>query len=168
MSLSESFEALLAQSNILILCLWVTGFVLFAIEFFQPMRGVAYVLGVILIAAAFVLRMLYGSAGEAFVFVFVTTVLMFGVHVVSLAVQKRDWLRVSRMERSSTRKYGTLVGSIGTANTPIDKTGNVTIGDLNLMVYSDSLIERGARVRVTSVTKDRITVESVKDGRDEQ
>lgn len=162
MSLSESFNALFAQSNILVLCLWITGFVLFSVEFFQPMRGAAYVLGVILIAAAFIVRMLYGSAGEAFVFVFVTTVLMFGVHVVALGTQKRDWLRVSRFERANaTRKYGSLVGSIGIANTSIDRIGNVTIGDLNLMVYSDDPIERGQKVKVTGVTRDKITVQKV-------
>lgn len=164
MSFAQSFVALFSRSDILVICLWVTGFVLFAVEYFQPMRGLAYALGVILLAAAFTIRMLYGSPGEAFVFVFLTTVLMFCVHIVALGTQKRDWLRVSRMERArGARKYGSLVGSIGTANTAIDTVGNVTIGDLNLMVYSDRAIARGEKVRVTSVTKDKIIVESVND-----
>lgn len=161
MKLGASIAALFGDVNILVVCLWITGLILFAAEFFQPMRGIAYVLGSALIVAAFVSRMVYGSAGEAFAFVLVTSVVIFAVHIVSLATQHRDWLNVSRIEKAGerSRRYGTLIGSIGTANTPIDHTGNVTVGDINLVVYSEKAIEKGCRVRIVRVTPDRIVVE---------
>lgn len=161
MSPAESFVAFFSSTSVLTVCLWVTGFTLFAIEFFQPLHGAAYVSGISLMFAAFVTRMLYGSAGEAFMFVFLTALLIFVVHIVSLITQKRDWLKVSRLEKAGARrrKYGTLIDSIGVANTPIDLTGNVTINDVNLVVYSESPIAVGQKVRITKVTSDKIIVE---------
>lgn len=165
MSIAESFIALLQSSTMLCVCLWITGFILICIEFFQPMRGVAYALGAGLLVAAFVTRMLYGSAGEAFFFVFLTSVLLFGVHILALATQKREWLRVARLEKAGERrrKYGKLIDSVGVANTPIDLTGNVTINDINLVVYSETPIMQGERVRITKITSDKIIVEKVSD-----
>lgn len=161
--MGESFAALFDSANILVVCLWTTGFILFSIEFFQPMHGVAYALGVSVLGAAFITRMLYGSAGEAFVFVLITAVLMLAVHMVSLATQKRDWLRVARIERAGERskRYGSLINSIGVANTPIDLTGNVSVNDVNLVVYSEKPIASGERVRIVRVTPDKIIVEKV-------
>lgn len=161
MKLGASIAALFGDVNILVVCLWITGMILFVAEFFQPMRGIAYVLGAVLTVSAFIARMTYGSAGEAFAFVLVTAAVIFAVHVVSLATQHRDWLRVSRIEKAGerSRRYGTLIGSIGTANTPIDHTGNVTVGDTNLVVYSEKAIDKGERVRIIRVTPDRIVVE---------
>lgn len=163
--MTQSFIALFESSTMLCVCLWITGFILFCIEFFQPMRGVAYVLGSALILCSFVTRMLYGSAGEAFFFVFLTSVLLFVVHISALATQKRDWLRVARMEKAGERrrKYGKLIDSVGVANTPIDLTGNVTINDVNLVVYSETPIMRGERVRITKITSDKIIVEKADD-----
>lgn len=161
MSPARCFVELFAQMNMLTVCLWITGLILFCVEFFQPMHGVAYGLGMGLIAAAFVTRMIYGSAGEAFMFVLVTAVLLFAVHVASLFMQKRDWLRAARIQRAGerSRRFGSLIDSIGVANTPIDHTGTVTINDVNLVVHSDRPIARGERVRITKITADRITVE---------
>lgn len=163
MSLAQSFVQLFATIDMVSVCLWITGFILFCIEFFQPMHGVAYALGVGLIGAAFCVRMVYGSAGEAFVFVLLTSVLFFAVHCVSLATQKRDWLKVARMEKAGerSRKYGTLIESIGVANTPIDLTGSVTINDVNLVVYSFTPIAQGEKVKITKITQDKIIVERV-------
>lgn len=160
MSLGRSFAAIFNSSDILTTCLWVTGFILFCIEFFQPMHGVAYMMGGGLLGASFVVRMLHGSAGEAFVFVFMTSVLLFGVHIIALS-QKRDWLRVARFERAGARRkrYSSYIGSIGIANTPIDLTGNVTINDVTLVVYSKNPIAQGERVIVVQVTSDKIVVE---------
>lgn len=161
MSPVESFVALFSSIGILPACLWVVGVILFSIEFFQPMRGISYMLGVVLLGAAFATRMLYGSAGEAFMFVLFTAVLLFAVHVVALATQKRDWLRVARMEKAGarSRKYDTLIDSIGVANTPIDLTGSVTVNDVNLVVFSDTPIGAGERVRIIGVTPEKIIVE---------
>lgn len=160
MSLLQSFIALFESLNMLVTCLWITGLVLFCIEFFQPMHGVAYALGLALMGAAFTVHMLHGSAGEAFMFIFLTSVFLFLVHVVSLFTQKRDWLRVARIERAGERrrKYDSLIGSIGVANTPVDLMGNATINNINLVVYSDTPIPKGERVRITGITHDRITV----------
>lgn len=157
----ESIAALFQSTNILTVCLWTIGFVLFAVEYFQPMRGIAYFVGVLLMGAAFVTRMIYGSPGEAFVYVFFTSLLLFLVHIVALGTQKRDWLRVARLEKAGERRrrYGSLINSIGVANTPIDHTGNVTINDVNLVVYSEIPIPQGKKVRITKVTPDRIMVE---------
>ncbi len=146
-------------------CLWITGLILFCIEFFQPMHGVAYGLGLGLIGGAFVTRMIYGSAGEAFIFVLFTSILLFAVHIVALATQKRDWLRVARMEKAGERRrrYGKLIDSIGVANTPIDLTGNVTINDINLVVYSERPIMQGERVRITKIAFDKIIVEKAEE-----
>lgn len=165
MTPAQSFVELFASIDMVSLCLWITGFILFCIEFFQPMHGVAYALGVGLIGAAFGVRMVNGSAGEAFVFVLLTSVLLFGVHCVSLFTQKRDWLRVARMEKAGerSRKYGSLIDSIGIANTPIDLTGNATINDVNLVVYSFTPIMQGEKVKITKITQDRIVVERVDD-----
>ena len=62
MSPTESFKELFGSINMLTVCLWITGFILFCIEFFQPMHGVAYSLGLGLLGAAFISRMIYGSA----------------------------------------------------------------------------------------------------------
>lgn len=168
MSLSQSITALFESMTMLSACLWITGFILFCVEFFQPMRGVAYALGTGLMCGAFVTRMLYGSAGEAFFFVLFTVVPLFAVHVVALATQKRDWLRVARMEKAGERrrKYGKLIDSIGVANTPIDLTGNVTINDINLVVYSETPIKQGDSVRITKITSDKIIVEKVDENQD--
>jgi len=165
MSLSQSFVALFYSLNMLFVCLWTTGFVLFCIEFFQPMHGVAYSLGLGLIGAAFITRMIYGSAGEAFMFIFITSVLLYLVHVISLFTQKRDWLRVARIEKAGERRrrYDDLINSIGIANTPIDLTGNVTINNINLVVHSETPIAQGERVRITEIAHDKITVERVVD-----
>ena len=165
MSLSQSFVALFYSLNMLFVCLWITGFVLFCIEFFQPMHGVEYSLGLGLIGAAFVTRMIYGSAGEAFMFIFITSVLLYLVHVISLFTQKRDWLRVARIEKAGERRrrYDDLINSIGIANTPIDLTGNVTINNINLVVHSETPIAQGERVRITEIAHDKITVERVVD-----
>ena len=165
MTLAQSFEKLFATVDMVTLCLWITGFILFCIEFFQPMHGVAYLLGVGLLGAAFCVRMVYGSAGEAFVFILLTSALLFVVHCVSLATQKRGWLKVARMEKAGERKrkYGGLIDSIGVANTPIDLTGNATINDINLVVYSFTPIMQGERVKITKITRDKIIVEQVYD-----
>ena len=160
MSLSQSFVALFDSLNMLFVCLWITGFVLFCVEFFQPMHGVAYSLGLGLLGTAFITRMINGSAGEAFMFIFITCALLFLVHVASLFTQKRDWLRVARIEKAGERKrkYDSLINSIGIANTPIDLTGNVTINNINLVVHSDTPIQQGESVRITNISQDRITV----------
>ena len=165
MTLAESFVQLFTSIDMVTVCLWTTGFILFCIEFFQPMHGVAYALGVMLIGGAFVTRSVYGSAGEAFWFVLITSVLLFAVHCVSLATQKRDWLKVARMEQAGvrTRKYGLLIDSIGVANTPIDLTGNATINDVNLIVCSFTPIMQGKKVKITKITQDKIIVEEVQD-----
>ncbi|MDE7463529.1 MAG: hypothetical protein K2M48_00740, partial [Clostridiales bacterium] len=154
----ESFAALFGSLDIATVCLWTTGFILFAVEYFRPLRGLMYSLGITLFGAAFVIRMINGSAGEAFMYIFVTAVLMFIVHVISMATNRRDWLTVARMKKSNeiNRRYGGLVGSVGVANTPIDLTGNVTIDDINLVVYSDNPIRQGEIVRITKVTPDKI------------
>ena len=163
MSPTESFKELFGSINMLTVCLWITGFILFCIEFFQPMHGVAYSLGLGLLGAAFTSRMIYGSAGEAFMFVMLTCVLLFCVHIVSIATQKRDWLKVARIERAGARRrrYNALIDSVGVANTPIDLTGNATINDINLVVYSETPIKQGERVRITEITPDKIIVERV-------
>lgn len=163
MSPTESFKELFGSINMLTVCLWITGFILFCIEFFQPMHGVAYSLGLGLLGAAFISRMIYGSAGEAFMFVMLTCVLLFCVHIVSIATQKRDWLKVARIERAGARRrrYNALIDSVGVANTPIDLTGNATINDINLVVFSETPIKQGERVRITGITPDKIIVERV-------
>ncbi len=161
----QSFVELFQSMTMLTACLWITGLILFCIEFFQPMHGVAYGLGLGLIGGAFVTRMIYGSAGEAFIFVLFTSILLFAVHIVALATQKRDWLRVARMEKAGERRrrYGKLIDSIGVANTPIDLTGNVTINDINLVVYSERPIMQGERVRITKIAFDKIIVEKAEE-----
>ncbi len=161
MTPGESFAKLFESMSMLTVCLWITGLILFCIEFFQPMHGLSYSLGALLIGTAFITRMIDGSPGEAFMFVIVTAMLLFIVHILSLGTQKRDWLRVSRMEKAGerNRKYGRLLGAVGIANTPIDLIGNVTIGETNLVVYSEKPIAEGARVRIAKVTADRIVVE---------
>ena len=131
------------------------------------MHGVSYMLGPGLLVAAFGVRMVHGSAGEAFVFVLLTCVLLFAVHCVSLATQKRGWLKVARMEKAGARerKYGDLIDSIGVANTPIDLTGSAAIGDVNLVVFSFTPIKAGERVKIVKITPDKIIVEKV-DGDD--
>lgn len=163
MTLAQSFEALFNNIDMVSMCLYITGLILFCIEFFQPMHGMAYLLGVSLIGAGFITRMLYGSAGEAFVFVLLTSILLFAVHCVSLYTTKRDWLKVARMERAGarSRKYGSLIDSVGVANTAIDPSGNATINDINLVVYSFTPIVRGAKVKITKITQDRIIVEPI-------
>ena len=163
MSLAQSIVEIFSNIDMVSICLWITGFILFCIEFFQPMHNVAYILGVSLIGAAFCVRMVYGSAGEAFVFVSLTSVLLFAVHCVSLVTQRRDWLKVARMEKAGerSRKYGGLIDSIGIANTPIDLTGNATINDVNLVVYSFTPIMQGEKVKITKITQERIIVERV-------
>ena len=163
MSIWESFVALFQSSNILTVALWAAGFLLFATEFFQPMRKIAYTLGVGLMVAAFITHMIHGSPGEAFMFVLFTCVSIFAAHIVALATQKRLWLSVSRIERldERRRKFDLLIGSVGVANTPIDLTGNVTINDVNLVVYSDKPINAGEQVKIVRVTSDKIIVESL-------
>ena len=165
MTLAQSFDKLFSSIDMVTLCLWTTGFILFCIEFFQPMHGVSYILGTGLLCAAFGVRMVHGSAGEAFVFIWFTAILLFAVHCVSLATQKRGWLKVARMEKAGarTRKYGNLIDSIGVANTPIDLTGSATINDINLVVYSFTPIMQGEKVRIVKITPDRIIVERVDD-----
>ncbi len=161
MSLTESITTLFGSSNILAICLWIAGIILFSIEFFQPMRGISYSIGGAVIITAFVLNAIHGSPGESFVFVFTSVLILFGLHIVALSTQKRDWLRVSRLERTGTvksRKFGSLVGSIGIANSPIVFTGSVTVDDVNLVVYSEVPISAGERVRITKVSHDKITV----------
>lgn len=161
MTLGQSIAALFNDVTILVMSLWITGIILFVIEFFQPMHGIAYGLGGGLLLMAFTSRMLYGSAGEAFAFIMITAFIILGVHMFSLSVQRRDWLYASRIEKvgERNRRYGSLIGSIGVTNTPIDNTGNVTVGDINLVVYSERAIEKGVRVRIVQVTPDRIIVE---------
>lgn len=163
MTLAQSFTGLFESVHTVTMCLWITGLVLFCIEFFQPMRGVAYVLGVCLLGAAFSTRVVYGTAGQAFMFIFITATLLFGVHCVSLATQKRDWLRVARIEKADARseRYDKLLDSIGIAYTPIDPVGNVIVNDINIVAHSETPIMQGERVRVTNIASDKITVERV-------
>ena len=165
MTPAESFVRLFESITMVTVCLWITGFILFCVEFFQPMHGVAYALGTALFGAAFITRMIYGSAGEAFMFIFITAVLLFCVHCVSVATQKRDWLKVARIQKAGERKrrYGSLIDSVGIANTPIDLTGNATINDINLVVYSETPIQQGERVKISKITTDKIIVERVSD-----
>ena len=62
-------------------------------------------------------------------------------------------------ERS--KRYGSLVGSAGVAITPIDLSGNVTVNDVNLAVYSEKPIPQGASVRIVRVDPDKIIVERI-------
>lgn len=165
MSPGESFVALFESMTMLTACLWVTGLILFAVEYFQPMRGLAYILGVLLLAAAFVSRVVYSTVGEAFFFLFITAIVLFATHAVSMYTQKRDWLRVARLKKvgERNRKYQTLVNSVGVANTPIDLTGNVVINDVNLVVSSEKPIPAGDKVRIVRFTPDKIIVENIDD-----
>lgn len=169
MTPAQSFADLFDSTNMVVTCLWITGFILFCVEFFQPMHGVAYALGLGLLFSAFVTRAIYGTPGVAFMFVLVTAVVLFAVHGVALVTQKRDWLKVARIEKAGERnkRYAGLMDGIGVANTPIDLTGSVTINDVNLVVYSDSPIMQGERVRITGITQDKITVERVSDPENE-
>ena len=176
MDLGDSFYRLFSSPSILVLGLWTVGFVLFSIEYFQPMRGLMYVLGGTLVIAAFITRMLYGSAGEAFAFVLVTAVFMLVMHAASIATQKRHWLRAARSaptahierlgerDRSRSalvRNSDALVGRTGVANTQIFHTGNVTVDDVNLVVTSETPIPTGARIKIVRVTADKIIVERI-------
>lgn len=165
MTPAQCFVELFSNMHMVTVCLWITGLILFCVEFFQPMHGVAYGVGIGLIAAAIVTRAVNGSAGIVFMFVLITAALLFAVHCVSLVTQKREWLKVARIEKAGarTRKYDMLMGAVGIANTPIDLTGNVTINDINIVVYSETPIERGAAVRVMQITPDKIIVERVDD-----
>ena len=162
MNVWSGFNELFSTASILTISLWVTGIVLFSAEFFQPMHKLGYVLGGSLIVAAFVTQAVHGSAAQAFWFVFLTVIVAYAVHVVSVAICKRDWLYASRLERASerSRKYGTLsAGSVGIASSPINLTGSATINDVNLVVYSETPIAVGERVRISRVTRDKIIVE---------
>lgn len=166
MSVWNSFVSLFYSSNMISLCLWATGLILFCLEFFQPMRKICYATGMTLIAAAFCVCVTDGSPATAFAFVLVTAACLFCVHIVALATQKRLWLGVARIERASIsrRKYDSLINGTGIANTPIDTTGNVTVNDVNLVVHSDSPIAAGERVKIVRVDKDGIAVEKLRDG----
>ena len=144
-------------------CLWIIGFILLCVEFFQPMHGVFYGLGTGLVGAAFITRAIYGNAGVAFMFILFTAILLFAVHAVSLFTQKREWLRVARLEKESerSRKYVKLIDSIGVASTPINMTGSVAINDINLVVFSETPIAKGESVRIVKITSDKILVERV-------
>lgn len=163
MTPSQGFAELMVNTNMVTVCLWITGLILFCVEFFQPMHGIFYALGGGLLVAAFVTRTVYGTPSVGFMFIFVTAIILFCVHVVVLATQKRDWLAASRIERAGERrrKYGNLIDYIGVANTPIDLTGNVTINDINLVVYSETPIGAGEHVRIVKITNDKIVVERV-------
>lgn len=159
----ESFVALFRDTNMLTVCLWVCGAILFCVEFFQPMHGAAYLFGGALLGAAFVSRVIYGDAGVAFFFILLTAVMLFAVHALSLFTQKRDWLRAARIEKADrrSRRLNSLVGSVGTAVTPIDLAGNVRIDDINLAVCSEKPIAAGETVRIVGVSGDKIMVETV-------
>ena len=157
---------LIVSINILTVGLWVTGIVLISAEFFQPMQKLGYILGTLLVVVAFVTHVIHGTVPQAFWFVFLTVLIVYIVHVVSIAICKRDWLNASRIERARerSRKYGTLAaGSVGIAISPINLTGSATINDINLVVYSDTPIGAGERVRITRVTRDKIVVERASD-----
>ena len=128
------------------------------------MHKMSYTLGALMLVAAFVTQMIIGSPGEAFVFILLTCLAWYAVHLLSLVTQKRDWLKVSRLERAGevkSRKLGSLVGKTGVAITVIDMTGSVNVDDVNLAVYSETPIPVGQRVRITRVSNDRITVEPI-------
>lgn len=164
MGLGESFDALFSSANILTVCLWVGGIILFSIEFFQPMHKMSFSLGALLLVAAFVTRVIIGSPGEGFAFILMTCLMLYAFHLLSIVTQKRDWLKVSRLERAGevkSRKLGSLVGKTGVAITVIDMTGSVNVDDVNLAVYSETPIAVGQRVRITRVSNDRITVEPI-------
>lgn len=158
--MGESVTALFSSANILTLCLWIMGFALFSIEMFQPMRRISYLMGLAMLTAAFITHMIHGTTGEAFFFILFTAIAIFAVHIMSLAVQKRDWLNVARMTRagSRSRRLSSLVGAYGVASTSIAFTGNVIVNDINLVVYSETPIAIGERVCISEVTPDRITV----------
>ncbi|MCH5160948.1 MAG: hypothetical protein J1G04_02855 [Clostridiales bacterium] len=162
MSIWKGIVELIVSANILTMSLWVTGIVLFAAEFFQPMHKLGYTLGLLLVVAAFVTHTLHGTVAQAFWFVFLTVIVIYVVHIVSVVICKRDWLNASRIGRARerSRKFGTLAaGSVGIAISPINLTGSATINDINLVVYSETPISAGERVRITRVTRDRIIVE---------
>ena len=164
MSVFSGIVELIRSANILTISLWATGIVLFAAEFFQPMHKLGYTLGLSLVVASLVTHSFHGSAAQAFWFVFLTAIVIYAVHVVSVAICKRDWLRASRLEQASerSRKYGMLAaGSVGIASSPINLTGSATINDVNLVVYSETPISAGERVRISRVTRDKIIVERV-------
>ncbi len=154
------FSGMSAVSAVLLLL----GLMLIIAEFFRPMRSLGYASGGIVIALAAVVRMLSGaSVGTLFLLLFFVAFILFGAHLLMLALQKREWLLLSsgiaeEETGADDAEYSYLVGLRGVTTTAVAPSGHVAINDINFYVTSEEPIDVGVEVVVKRVSGAQIIV----------
>ena len=145
------------------------GIMLIVVEFFQPSHRFPTYCGIVLIALGITLRMLGGGTFiMLFYMLFFCTVIIFAVHIIMLATQKKAWLTQSlalKLESSISEEdeYSHLLGRDGIATTDIDGSGHITVEDVILLVTGDEFISKGTKVRIVRVSGDSVRVVPVYD-----
>ena len=154
---------LFSEMSIVVIVLAVLGLALIAVEFFQPMYGIGVGCGSALVIAAIAVRMLAaGTECMLFFMLFFAATIVLSAHVLMLGLHKRAWLMQSVYASDEADAdddiYSFLLSLEGVATTRIDGYGHMAINDVNFYVNSDTLIQKGERVRVVKVAGDKIVV----------
>lgn len=164
MGLAASVGELFAGMSAIVFFFIIIGIMLVVIEFYQPTKGLFALVGALLIGSGIVIRMLGGGTWSMlFLMIFFVAVCILTAHIIMLFFQKSNWLYQSlrlamKGSTETVEEYEFLVGQIGIATSDISGEGNIAINDVNFHVYSDIVIFKGAKVYVTEVSLDKISV----------
>lgn len=163
-SLGREIVKLASGMSAVVAVLFAVGLILVVTEYFQSTKGVAYGCGIAVIVTAIALRMVSGgSAGMLFIMLFAVAFVLFGTHLIMLALHKREWLLLSSgiadVENYSDGKYSFLVGLVGITTTPVAPSGHMSINDINFYVTARQHIDAGVEVTVKEVNGDKIVIE---------
>lgn len=168
----QNLSDLVSETGIVTVVLLLVGCMLIIIEFYQPAYGIPTYCGAALCVGGIAVRMIAGGSFTMMYFaVLGCVVCITAAHVIMLRLHKRTWLTQSlalKLENAVRLEddddgYTDLVGHSGVATTDIDGNGHMLLGDVYFYVTSASFIPKGASVRVSAATEDRIEVEIMPD-----
>ncbi|MDR3021612.1 MAG: hypothetical protein LBU60_02905 [Clostridiales bacterium] len=169
-TLLEQFLKLFLEFNVIALELLLMGLLLVVFDFDKSSDKRLSIIGYLFIIAGFVLRVIDDSTFfMSFVLVLlICAVLMLSFVAVTLKSKKAWFIKASTLSvnleiSDSSVSYSFLVGSEGETITDINPQGHICIKDINFFVTSNKAktIQRGKRVVVLSVERDRIFVEEL-------
>jgi len=170
----QSFLQLFAEMAPWVYALFFLGIIFCVIEIVSPGFGVFGILGILMLAAAIVLRMLAG--GNAWMLLFM--VLIAGV-IIAVAfvvvgrsikrgkLSKTEIIRVgtavSTGVTEGTKDFSSLVGQIGTTVNALRPIGQARFEDGNVVdvIAKTGFVEAGATVKVVFVEGQKVVVEQI-------
>lgn len=173
LSFWQELQIAFGDIGILPALLLIIGTIFIIVEIFQPGFGFFGIVGMILVVAGMVARLVMSKRGSLVIQFFVMLLCVTIVILIALIIMLRS-LKKGRLSRtglvqkakavpegvtSGTSDFSLLLGKFGIADSVLRPSGNALIdGRLYSVVSQSSLIEKGRDIEVIAVEGARITV----------